>query len=63
MLVDNAVYVDGRRTTSATLEEARRVCHEPGKFAWVTLYEPTEEEFLSAVGEFGLDELAAEDAI
>ena len=63
MLVDSAVYVDGRRTTPATLEEAYRVCREPGKFAWVALREPTEEELLSAIGEFGLDELAVEDAI
>ncbi len=63
MLVDNAVYVDGHRTTPAMLEEAHQVCREPGKFAWVTLREPTEEEFLSAVGKFGLDELAVEDAI
>ncbi len=63
MLVDNAIYVDGRRTTPATLEEAHRVCREPGKFAWVTLREPTEEEFLPAVREFELDERAVEDAI
>ncbi len=62
MLVDSAIYVDGRRTTPATIGEACRACREPGKFAWVALREPTEAEFLSAVGEFGLDELAAEDA-
>ncbi len=62
MLADSAVYVDGRRTAPATLEEARQVCREPGKFAWVALYEPTEEEFLSTAREFGLDKLAVEDA-
>jgi magnesium transporter len=63
MLVDNAVYVDGRPTAPATLGEACRVCREPGKFAWVTLHEPDREEFVSAAGEFGLDEMAVEDAI
>jgi len=63
MLVDNAVYVDGRPTTPTTLEEASRVSRDPGKFAWITLREPTREEFISAAGEFGLDELAVEDAI
>lgn len=63
MLVDSAVYVDGRRTTSTTLEEAHSLCREPGTFAWVVLHEPTQKEFLSAVGELVLDELAVEDAI
>jgi magnesium transporter len=62
MFVDSAVYVDGCRTTPATLGEVRQVCREPGKFAWVALREPTEEEFLSTAGEFGLDKLAVEDA-
>lgn len=43
--------------------EACRACHEPGKFAWVTLHEPSREEFVSAAGEFGLDEMAVEDAV
>lgn len=63
MLVDNAVYVDGSPTTPATLGEACRACREPGKFAWVTLHEPSREEFVSAAGEFGLDKMAVEDAI
>jgi magnesium transporter len=63
MLIDSAVYADGRRTTSPTLGEANRVSREPGKFAWITLHEPTEEEFVSAVGEFGLDEMMVQDAI
>jgi magnesium transporter len=62
MLVDSAVYTDGRPTTATTLEEAYRVGREPGKFAWVTLQEPTEEEFASVAEQFGLDELAVRDA-
>ena len=63
MLVDSAVYVDGRLTTATTLKEAYRVSREPGKFAWVTLQEPTEEEVVSVAEEFGLGKLAMEDAI
>lgn len=63
VLVDSAVYLDGRRTTPSTLAKACQSCREPGKFAWITLHEPTEEEFLSVAGECGLDELVVEDAI
>ncbi len=63
MIVDSAVYVDGRRIASPSLGEAYRSCHDPGRFAWVSLYEPTEEEFLAAAGEFGLDGVAVEEAI
>jgi magnesium transporter len=63
MLVDSAVYADGHRTVPRSLEEAYRSCQVPGKFAWVTLYEPTEEEFVSAAQEFQLHELAVDDAI
>ncbi len=45
------------------MEEAYRSCQGPGKFAWVTLYEPTEEEFIRAAREFQLHEMAVDDAI
>ena len=63
MLVDSAVYAKGRPPVSSTLREACRACREPGKFAWITLHEPTREEFISAAGEFGLDEMAVKDAL
>jgi len=63
MLVDSAVYANDHPTRPATLREAYRVCREPGKFAWVTLHEPSREEFVSVAGEFGLDEMAVEDAV
>lgn len=63
MLIDSAVYADGQRTASPSLGEAHQDCREPGKFAWITLREPTKEEFVSAAGEFGLDELMVQDAI
>lgn len=62
MLLNSAVYIDGRRTvTPATLEEVCRVCHNPGKFAWISLYDPTEDELAYVVCKLGLDELAIEE--
>jgi magnesium transporter len=63
MLIDSAVYAGGRRTTPRSLGEAYRSCRGPDRFAWVTLYEPTKEEFVSAAEEFHLHELAIDDAI
>jgi len=63
MLVDSAVYADGQRTTSTTLEETYRISSEPGKFAWVILHQPTQEDFVYAAREFALRELEVEDAI
>jgi magnesium transporter len=64
MIVENAIYVDGRRVAEPsslleTCESARRL----GGIAWIGLHEPTEEEFSSVAGEFGLHRLAVEDAL
>jgi magnesium transporter len=64
MIVDNAIYVDGRRSeTPDSLEQAHEACRAADGFAWIGLYEPTQEEFESVAGEFDLHELAVEDAI
>ena len=64
VILDSAIYVDGRRAAEPrSLQEVCEACREPGKFAWVVLHEPTEEEFVSAVGKLGLDELTVEDAV
>ena len=57
MIVDSAVYADGRRTDGSP--EGR----PPGSFVWIGLYEPTREEFESLVREFDLHPLAVDDAI
>lgn len=62
MIVDSAIYVDGRRAESHPPEGVRRACRENGGFAWIGLYEPTEEELDSVVSEFDLQELAVGDA-
>ena len=64
MIVDNAVYVDGRRAVEPeSLRETYEVVREQHGLAWIGLYRPTEEEFASVAEEFGLHPLAVEDAI
>jgi magnesium transporter len=64
MIVDNAIYVDGRRAVEPeSLEETYQACRNRRGLAWIGLYEPTEEEFSSVAQEFGLHPLAVEDAI
>src|SRR5215203_44345 len=54
MIVDNAIYVDGRRAAEpASLQETYESCRERHGLAWIGLYEPTEEEFSSVAVEFG----------
>ncbi|MFL5896628.1 MAG: magnesium/cobalt transporter CorA [Thermoleophilaceae bacterium] len=63
MIVDLALYEDGKRTTDVPLEHAFEACRKPGTFVWIGLHEPTDEEFDAVRGEFGLHELAVEDAL
>jgi magnesium transporter len=64
VIVDCAVYTDGKRREGALpLEEALEAASEPDSFVWIGLHEPTHEEFEAVREEFGLHELAVEDAI
>jgi magnesium transporter len=64
MIVDNAIYVDGRRSAEPpSLHETQEAIRRQGGLAWIGLYEPTEEEFSSVAEEFGLHPLAVEDAL
>jgi magnesium transporter len=64
MIVDRAIYREGRRTAEplelGQMDEAFRA---GGGLAWVGLYRPTGEEFAAVAAEFGLLELAAEVAV
>jgi len=63
-IIDNAVYVDGRRTADPTsLEQTYETLAARGGMAWIGLYRPTAEEMASVATEFGLHPLAVEDAI
>lgn len=64
-LVDSAVYVDGARVESpTTLAESYQSLntHQDG-MAWIGLYRPDRHDLASVGSEFGLHELAIEDAI
>ncbi|MEV6125080.1 magnesium and cobalt transport protein CorA [Streptomyces sp. SID8352] len=64
MIVDCAVYRDGRRTDGpADLSDALAAARAAGGFVWVGLHEPTEEEFALVTEEFSLHPLAVEDAL
>ncbi|MFE9677985.1 magnesium/cobalt transporter CorA [Streptomyces sp. NPDC006259] len=64
MIVDCAIYRDGRRTEgpqdfSEALDDARAA----GGFVWIGLHEPSEKEFAHVTQEFALHPLAVEDAL
>ncbi len=63
MIVDSAVYRDGRREDGVPLDHLYAECHKHGAFGWLGLYEPSEAEFESIRKEFNLHPLAVEDAI
>ena len=64
MIVDSAIYVGGKRAEApGSLEETYEACREAGGVAWIGLYKPNDGEFGRVAEEFGLHELAVEDAI
>jgi magnesium transporter len=63
-LVDNAVYVDGRRSADPdSLEETYELLRARQGMAWIGLYRPDVDEIRSVAREFDLHPLAVEDAI
>ncbi|TFD80255.1 magnesium and cobalt transport protein CorA [Cryobacterium sp. Sr8] len=63
-LIDNAIYVDGRRAaTPASLDETYEVLKANAGFAWIGMYRPTEQEVRSVAEEFNLHHLPVEDAL
>jgi magnesium transporter len=62
-IVDLAVYKDGQREDDVSLDDAFESCRAPGTLVWIGLHEPTADEFDSVRREFGLHELAVEDAM
>jgi magnesium transporter len=63
-IVDNAVYVKGRRTANPdSLEITYELMRERNGFAWIGLYRPSPDEIRSVADEFNLHHLAVEDAL
>jgi magnesium transporter len=64
VILDAAVYRDGcRRAGDLALTEAGTACRDDGAFVWMGVHEPGMEEFDAVRREFGLHELAVEDAV
>jgi magnesium transporter len=65
MIVDCAIYHEGIREAGSPALDAAVAAgrNDPARFAWLGLHEPTEDEFETVAKEFGLHELAVEDAI
>jgi magnesium transporter len=64
MIVDRAVYRDGRRAAEPDdFAELHAACKAGDAVAWLGLYEPSKEEFSVMAHEFDLHELAVEDAV
>ena len=64
VIIDRAVYQNGRRTAEPDdFAELHAACETADTIAWLGLYQPSNEEFSSVAREFGLHELAVEDAV
>jgi len=64
MIVDSAIYVGGkRRPAPGSISETYEACQAVEGVAGIGLLRPTQEEFDLVTAEFGLHELAVEDAI
>ena len=64
MIVDCALYRDGRRQNDGplALDRAAEICFEDDGFVWLGLFEPDEAELAEVQERFGLHDLAVEDA-
>ena len=64
VIVDCGVYEKGRRREEKlSLEQAYAASHAEDAFVWLGVVEPSAEEFEGIARQFGLHELAVEDAI
>jgi magnesium transporter len=62
MLVSCVAYQEGRKLADIPVADISEYLHRPDCFVWVALFEPTEAELDEMAQEFGLHELAVEDA-
>jgi magnesium transporter len=64
-VVDSAIYIDGERRDSPTTvaDTSRMLRDRPRGMAWIGLFRPTEAQLRPVAEEFGLHEVALEDAI
>ena len=62
-VVASAAYAGGRRVADIAIEEAGEWAHKPGHVVWIGLHEPGLDVLRKVQAQFGLHELAIEDAL
>jgi magnesium transporter len=62
-VVAASAYVSGRRVADVAIEEAGEWARKPGHVVWIGLHEPSLELLRQLQAEFGLHDLAIEDAL
>src|SRR6187399_1035531 len=63
MIVDCAEYCHGKRVAKVEVAHIKEVLKEPNKFVWIGMQEPDEAMLKTIQLEFGLHDLAIEDAL
>ncbi|MGH7773010.1 MAG: magnesium/cobalt transporter CorA [Candidatus Binatia bacterium] len=61
-VVNCAAYAGGRRVADVEIKDISEVLKQPDRFLWIGLHEPSEELLKEVQEEFGLHDLAIEDA-
>ncbi|WP_121356064.1 magnesium/cobalt transporter CorA [Flavisolibacter nicotianae] len=61
-IINCAAYSRGRRVADVELNQVHEVLKAPDQFVWIALHEPSEEILSQVQKEFGLHDLAVEDA-
>ena len=61
-VVNCAAYCEGRRVANVEIDHISEVLKQPDKFVWIGLHEPSAEMLSKIQREFGLHDLAIEDA-
>jgi magnesium transporter len=62
-VIASAAYADGRKIGDVALDDISDVLGRPDTFVWIGLYEPNEPLLRKIQEEFGLHDLAIEDAL
>ena len=61
-IINCVAYREGRRVADIELNKVHEILKDPDYFVWIGLHEPAEEVLLRVQEEFGLHDLAIEDA-
>ncbi|MGH2403677.1 MAG: magnesium/cobalt transporter CorA [bacterium] len=61
-IVNSAAYAGGRRVADVRIDEIGATLGQPDRFVWIGFHEPDEELLRQVQQEFGLHDLAIEDA-